>query len=185
MPMPPRWLGALLLAALAAHAAAKAEAGLPLVEMLWACHLASAILAVGLLLRARRAVTLGFLFHLAIGMPAFLLDILHNRTTTPTSVLVHVLPLAFGWLVVRWSGLPWSMVPAAWALWIAAQVVTYFAGDPALNVNLVHAPWGPLGGVLPGIWAARIVNALVAVAFLSTATFAYRRLGARAMLAPR
>ncbi len=164
-----------MLVGLGLHALVKLRAGTPLSEMLWACHVASAVLAAGFLAGERRAVAVGFLFHLGVGLPAYLLDAVHNLTTTPTSVLVHALPLGLGGPVVRRTGLPWHALPAAWALWIAAQALTWFT-DPELNINLVHAPWGPLARLVPGAWEARALNALLALAFLSTAMLGFRRL---------
>jgi len=39
------------------------------------------------------------------------------------------------------------------------EPVSYVATDPALNVNLAHAPWPPLAGVLPSLWASWVFNA--------------------------
>src|SRR3982750_1427514 len=94
-------LGCALAGSLALHAWAMGPQNLP--HMLWSCHAASAVLSVGLLLNRRLLVAAGLLFHMAVGFPAWLVEIIATRGTfgapeiTPqvlaTSTLVHVLPL--------------------------------------------------------------------------------------------
>jgi hypothetical protein len=169
----PRWLGVLVLLAVGLHALTKAGDG-KLAEMLWACHVATTLTGIGLLAGAPRVVAIGFLFHAAIGCPAYLLDLIVSRTTTPTSVLVHALPLAFGGLSVRRSGLPPRAPLIAWIAYLALQPVSYVLTDPALNINLAHAAWEPIAGLVPGIWAARLINATMALTFLVTAAAVVR-----------
>jgi hypothetical protein len=164
----PRWLGVLVLLAVGLHALTKADDG-KLAEMLWACHVATTLIGLGLLAGAPRVVAVGFLFHAAIGCPAYLLDLIVSRTTTPTSVLVHALPLAFGGLSVRRSGLPPRATLIAWGGYLALQPVSYVITDPTLNVNLAHAVWEPIAGLVPGIWTSRLINATMALTFLVTA----------------
>lgn len=164
----PRWLGVVVLLAIALHAATKAGDG-KLWEMLWACHVATTLLGLGILAGSRRVVGIGFLFHLAIGCPAFLLDVIATQTTTPTSVLVHGLPLLAGGLVVARCGLPPRAPLVAWICYLALQLVSYGLTDPALNINLAHAAWEPMARVFPGVWAARLMNAAMALTFLAAA----------------
>jgi hypothetical protein len=164
----PRWLGVLVLLAVGLHALTKADNG-KLAEMLWACHVATSVIGLGLLAGAPRVVAIGFLFHAAIGCPAYLVDLVVSRTTTPTSVLVHVLPLTFGGLSVRRSGLPPRAPLIAWLFYLALQPVSFVLTDPALNVNLAHAVWEPIAGLVPGVWTSRLINATMALTFLVTA----------------
>src|ERR1051325_8184251 len=150
------WLGVLGLGALACHPVTKLPDHLG--EMLWVCHVASLVLAIGLLARRQALVAAGLLLHLAWGAPAYLLDAIATRSTTVTSVLVHVLPVVTGLWAVRARGWPRGVALPAWiffALWIP---VSFVATVPALNVNLAHAPWPPLARVLPGVWSSWAFN---------------------------
>jgi len=137
-----RILGAVLLVALAVHALTKLSDG-TVGEMLFTCHVASVLLAVGLLTRRHLLVAVGFLFHLGVGLPTYLLDAAVTGRTTASSVLVHLLPLLAGGLEVRRRGLPRAAALWGLPLYAACALVSWFATDPALNVNLVRAPWGP------------------------------------------
>lgn len=166
-PPAPRWLGVIALVAVGLHALTRDEG--KLADMLWACHVATTAMGLGFLAGARRIVAVAFLFHVAIGCPAYLLDLIVSGTTTPTSVLVHVVPLALGGYSVRRSGLPPRSTLIAWIGWIVLQLSSYLLTDPALNINLAHAPWPPLARLVPGVWASRLLNAATALTFLVTA----------------
>ena len=152
-----RWLGALVIGALVWHAVTK----LPdhLAEMIWVCHIASLVLAIGLITGRQALVAAGLLMHLSWGAPAYLLDVMATRSTTVTSILVHVLPVVAGALAVAARGWPRGVVLPAWIFFSLWVPVSYVATDPALNVNLAHAPWPPLAGVLPSLWASWAFNA--------------------------
>src|SRR5260370_4891239 len=72
-----RWAAALWLA-LALHAwSLAADGGRPgLWHLLWSCHVATFLLGVGLAVRSRLLVAAGFLFHLGIGLPAWLVQVI-------------------------------------------------------------------------------------------------------------
>ncbi len=157
-----------LLAALVLHAATKGQERLP--ELLWLCHVASALMAVGLLASVRWLVALGFLIHVGMGMPAFLVDVVFGQERpSPTSWLVHLLPLVAGVVALRHTGLPPRTWVAAWGTVLAMLVVSILLTPPALNINLVHEAWGPTKAVLPGIWPVRIFHALEALVLLFAA----------------
>jgi len=135
---------ALVLGVVALHAAQKLEHGL-LGEMLWACHVASFLIGVGLLTGRTWLVAVGTLFHLAVGAPAYLLDVIVHRTTTFTSVLVHAVPPVAGLVFLR-NRAPWPRwTPiAAASLYIVLIPISRWLTEPALNVNLAFTPWPPL-----------------------------------------
>jgi hypothetical protein len=150
-----RALGILVLALLAVHAVELDS----LQELLYACHVATILIGVGLLAGSRALVGAGFLFHLAVGFPSWLLDAL-ARSTTISSVAVHVAPLAAGAWGVKRLGLPRRAPLLSFAMFAACCVVSFVATDPALNVNVVHAPWPPLARLgREGTW---LVNGALA-----------------------
>jgi hypothetical protein len=149
---------ALVLGVLALHAAHKLEHGL-FAEMLWACHVASLVVGVGLLTHQTWLIAVGTLFHLAVGAPAYVLDVIVLRTTTFTSVLVHTLPPVAGlWALRHEATWPrWTPIAAA-ALYLVLIPISRWLTDPALNVNLAFTPWPPLANLSPSPWLAWLAN---------------------------
>ena len=176
-PIPSRVLGVALLGAFALHAASKDAAHLQ--EMLWLCHVATVLMALGLLAGWHRVVAAGFLLHVGFGTASWVLDILAHHDTTASSVLVHLLPLAVGAIEVRRKGWPSGVVLPAWLFYSAWVVLCRWVTDPALNVNLSHAAWGPLARVMGGVWISWAFNAAAMLAGFSIANVALRRLTAR------
>ena len=171
----PRWIGLLLLGVLVLHAVvAKLPYGL-LPEMLFACHISTAVLAIGLLARVPELVVFGFSFHIGAGFWGYLFDLVEMRTTTWTSVLVHILPIVVGLREVRRSGLP------RWAPWVSfaflafSVVLAYFATPPSLNVNLAHRPWGPVARIMPGLWSTWAMNLTFGAFLIITSLWMVRK----------
>lgn len=160
-----RWLGLVVLAALALHARSKAELG-TLDELLWICHVTSTVIAFGLLTANRFIVATGFAVFAAAGVPPWLLDVITTGATTPSSVLTHLVsPLAAGWALVDSGRAPWSRwVPAAGVgLYLVTLVASRLLTGPAHNVNMVYAPWGPAAQWIPNvIWSALANTAILA-----------------------
>lgn len=180
--MTPRWVGFLILAVLVAHAVfTKWPFGL-LPEMLYACHIATAILAVGVLFQKKELVVFGFSFHLGAGMWGYFSDIAATHTTTWTSVLVHVTPLVIGFIEVRRSGLP------RWAPWVScaflvlSMVVAYYFTPPVLNVNLAHKAWAPVGAFTNALWATWLINIAFAFFLILSSDWLVRKWLARSVV---
>jgi len=166
-------LGASLLLALGLLARAKLVAGVG-PELLWACHVASALGGVGLLLRSRRLVALAFLFHVAVGAPAYALEVAASRTTTWESALLHLLTPAATWVVAR-HGLPRRTWLAAWGLYLALLPLSFLTTPPGPNVNLAHGLWSPLFGAPGAAWVSWLVNGAAVGLALYLASRALRR----------
>lgn len=147
-----------VLGACALHAAHKLQHGL-LAEMLWACHVASLAIGLGILAHQTWLVAVGTLFHAAVGAPAYLLDVIVLGTTTFSSVLIHVLPPLAGVMVLRraapWP--PWTPL-AAGSLYLVLLPISRWCTDPALNVNLAFRPWPPLAGLSAAPWPSWLAN---------------------------
>jgi hypothetical protein len=154
-----RVLGLILAGAWVLHATTKF--GGYLQELLWLCHVATALMVLGLLVGAHRVVAAGFLFHVGFGTMSWLLDILATHTTTPTSVLVHVLPLTAGAIELRRKGWPRGVVLPSWLFYTAWVLFSRWVTDPALNVNLSHQTWGPLAGMMGSVWVSGALNSAV------------------------
>jgi uncharacterized membrane protein len=154
----PRWVTILVVAVLVAHAfVAKMPHGL-LIEMLWACHVATSLMGLGILLQKKELVIFGFSFHLGAGMWGYFFDILATRATTWTSVLVHALPLAIGFFEVRRSGLPRWAPWISFAFLISMMFVALYLTPPDLNINLAHRAWAPAERLTGALWVTWLVN---------------------------
>lgn len=160
-----------ILAVLALHAAHKVSVGESLQEMLWGCHVASLLIALGLLARRPALVATGFLFQLGIGLPAYLLDAFTSMSTPPTSALAHLVPTAVGALSVRRAGLPWRTIAWAWLFFLAVQGLAYLVTDPRLNVNVAFGAWGGMAKLTPTPWSARLFNDLASLPCLAVAAW--------------
>ena len=170
------WLGWAMLAALALHAVSMGRANLT--ELLWSCHVASTCLALGILFGSRTAVAAGFLFHLAIGFPAWIVEIVVTRGTfgaatvewnlVATSTLVHLLPIAAGvaWLGFPRNPLPRPSVALAWLIQVGMILPSRLFTPPEFNVNLAHGVWPPVSGAFPRLWLFQAVFSLVCLASL-------------------
>jgi hypothetical protein len=170
-------LGLMLAGAWALHASTKH--GIQLQELLWLCHVASALMVLGLLAGAHRLVAAGFLLHAGFGTVGWLLDVLATRETTPSSVLLHLLPLVVGAIELKRRGWPRGIVLPAWLFFTAWVLMSRWVTDPALNVNLSHAAWGPLNGLTGGVWLAGAFTATSMLGGFLIANAVLRRLTAR------
>lgn len=181
MPLP-RWPGWLLLAALGLHAINLARTT-SLAELLWSCHIATLCLALGVLFRVRTAVATGWLFHLAIGLPAWLVEIVVTRGTFgaakvdtwlfTTSTLVHLLPIAVGvlWLRRGGFGISWRVMLFAWLIQAALIPLSRPFTPPELNINLAHGVWPAVMRSFPRLWVFQAAAcAVCAISVLVVAT---------------
>jgi hypothetical protein len=155
----------LVLVALLLHAWDKARLGL-LWEMLWSCHLASLVIALGILANRPRWSAAGLLFHLSTGIPGYVLDALATQSTRPTSVLVHTLPAVAGWVMARRQGLPRDSWYWAWLGLLAVMGLSYAITPPNLNINLVFRPWDFFSGYVSSALLAHLPNLVLSAASL-------------------
>jgi len=98
-------------------------------------------------MRWHRAVAIGGLFALAVGLPAFAIGVLTTYHLNPTGVIVHLGPAAAGIYTIRRHGLPPRAALYAWLGHAATFVVGYLLAPAALNVNFAAFVWPPLAGV--------------------------------------
>jgi hypothetical protein len=147
-----------LVALLLAYGVEKRRSGL-WSEMLFGCHVATAILAIGLLARAPLLVGAALVFHLGIGLPSWIVYVAARKTTRPLEVLAHVLPSAAAVPATLRSGVPSGAAVVAWGGFLVLQVISYWFTPPALNVNLAHGPSPELARIVRRPWPARAVLA--------------------------
>jgi hypothetical protein len=151
--------GGAVLISLALHAITKGPMLLP--EMLWACHVASFLIAIGILFQIPKLTAVGFLFHVALGLPGYLMDLIATGDTTFTSILVHLVPLIAGGMELWRRGFPHGTVFPCMMLYPVLVVISYWGTEPALNINLAHAPWTPIAQIFPQPWFSWVFNTMV------------------------
>jgi hypothetical protein len=122
-----------------AHAAFHVLSGHP-EHVLWACHLGTLAVAVGLMASWPGAIAVGFLW-LTVGLPMWVYDILARDAFLPTSTLTHVGGFILGLLGIRAMGFPrgtwWRAGAALLLLHLACRWITPEQG----NVNLAFSVW--------------------------------------------
>ncbi len=145
----------LLLLALLAHTYVKWRLG-TLPELLWGCNVASFCILAGLWLQSPRAVAVGFLWHVCIGDPAYLAEVIRSGHTGWSSVLVHSLPAVAGFFYLRRTGLPRGAPYLALAMFIALVPLSHYLTPTPLNINLAHQRLGFVTAWFPGNWSYRV-----------------------------
>jgi hypothetical protein len=164
-----------LLALLLAYSAEKRRSGL-WSEMLFGCHVATAILAMGLLVRAPSLIGAALVFHLGVGLPSWIIYAAARKTTRPLEVLAHVLPSVAAVPAAMRSGVPSGAALAAWAGFLGLQVLSYWITPPALNINLAHHPSPELARFVRRPWPARAIVAAMTLVTLLVAEEGLARL---------
>ncbi len=161
-------LAGVVACAFSALAWEKAQRGVA-IELLWTCHVATCVLLLGLLLGRARWIACGCLFHLSIGFPAFILQVIYIEPATLQSWLVHICTPLAGLLALRGTRLPrwvpWLTLGLQLATLGAARLLT----PPELNVNLAWGVWGKVRNWFPALWQMHVANTVVTLAVLSLA----------------
>lgn len=137
-----RALAVLAAAFYAIHAGVHLDRGEPY-DLLWGCHVATLLVAGGLLWRVPAVNAIGLLWAW-FGLPVWLLYTFTGGEFMPTAALTHAGGLAIGLYGVRLLGFPrgsaWRALGAYFALWLLTRAVT----PESANVNLafhVHPGW--------------------------------------------
>ena len=158
--------GVALLAAYALHVTVLAGRGAP-TDALWMCHVASLLVALGLLVLRPELIAVGFLWQ-ALGTPLWLLDLSQGGELLATSLGTHLGGLAAGLFGVRRLGVPrgtwWRALFGLAGLLLLSRLVT----PPAANVNLAFAVWPGWERLFPshGAYLA-LLGAVAAATFVS------------------
>lgn len=170
----PRWAGVVVVLAYLAHVWTKIQLHL-LVELLAACHVATLLVAAGVLLRSRWIAGAGLLFTLVLGLPFWLLDAVVRHQTTWTSAVVHLTAPAIALMALRPVAWPRASLLLAWGLMPALAVLCRFTTPPDLNVNLAFHAWADMGNFFPSFGVYWLCNFVGMGVILITADLALRR----------
>jgi hypothetical protein len=143
-------------------------------NLLWPCHIASLAIAVGLVFDLPRLIAAGTLFLIGMGIPAYLFDLVANGDTTRTSLLLHTIPMGSGVWALWGRPLPSRILFQSWLFYPGTLLAAYLFADPALNVMLVYAPYGPTASLFPALWMSWAAFGVLSFAFLAVGSFALR-----------
>jgi hypothetical protein len=132
-----KWLGLIACGFYAVHAGYQLFFGQP-ENLLWICHLAPAVIGVGLLVDSPTTVTVGVLW-LVPGIPLWLYDLYSGGESSPTSLFTHVGGLVVGVVALRSLGVPeqvwWKALLAA----AGVQQLCRWVTPREANINLAYA----------------------------------------------
>lgn len=166
------FLALAVLAAMAVHTYFKWKWG-TLPELLWACNVASFVIIAGLWFRQPLMVGTGFLWHVGVGEPGYILGVVQTGHTTWISVAVHSLPTLAAFLSLRRSGLPRPAPYLAFLLFAALVPISYFLTPAGLNVNMTHQRLWILQQRFPGNWDYRLVFSAIMLSILLLADWGF------------
>jgi hypothetical protein len=173
----PRWSALLLIAALVAHTIVSKLPGGRLWDMLFGCHVATAILIAGILARNAAAAAVGLTFHLGVGLWTCVIDAWSRGGTSPTSVAVHILPIVIGAWAVAGTRPPWWTPLGSWGMFVALLPISYLLTPPHLNVNVAHGAHPAVRSIYPDtLLAGWALTAAVTLPPLVLAHLAIRRM---------
>jgi hypothetical protein len=168
-----RAAGAALVALMAAHVVLRPEHGWVL---LWGCDASTVAIAIGLLFGAYRLFAAGALFHLSIGVPAFIIGLATTYIPTVTGVGVHTLPPIIGGIVIARRGLPGRPAIAAVAGYIGLIGVSRLIAPVAENINFSRAVFPPVARAFPSLLLFWLVHVTAAAIVLLSMQALLRRL---------
>ena len=160
-----RGLAALAVAFYLIHALVHLRRGEPY-DLLWGCHIATVLVAAGLLWRNATLNAIGLLWG-CFGLPIWLLYTFTGGEFMPTATLTHVGGLLIGIYGVRLLGLPrgstWKAVAAYFGLWLLTRAAT----PEGANINLafhVHPGWEDRFATYPIYFATLLAGGTLAFA---------------------
>ncbi|WP_426100253.1 hypothetical protein [Massilia sp. TSP1-1-2] len=155
----------------------KTQAGLA-AELLWLSHVTSAVLAIGLLVDVPLMIAAGFLFHLAVALPAYLFYLGTGGETSLMSFLLHALSPLFGAMACRAAPLPRRALMLTYAIYAVVIGSTLAFTPAAMNVNSAFKHWASLN--VPGTLPLLAANAVQMLLQTGAAFLVWNRLSRKA-----
>jgi hypothetical protein len=144
--------------------------------LLWGCDLAVAAMGLGLATGSHLPVSVGFVFHMSVGLPVFIVGLFTTHDPNLTSVAIHILPPIAGGRSVARRGLSRRTGLIGWVGFVVALVAGFVAAPPELNVNLMRTMWPPVAATFPSMAAYRIAFVAMILLLLVVGELALRRL---------
>lgn len=139
--------------------------------LLWGCDASTTAIAIGLLFGAYRLFAAGALFHISVGVPAFIVGLATTYVPTITGIGVHTLPPLIGGLVIARRGLPaWTALAAA-AGYVGLVSASYLVAPATENINYARAVFPPLARAFPSLllfWLVHLTAVAIALLLMQT-----------------
>ncbi len=159
-----KWLGMIALAGTAIHYGYHLYHHRPW-DLLWACHVAAALIGLGCLFEWPACVGIGVLW-LIVGVPLWILDIASRGDWTPTSFFTHIVGLVVGLIYIGARGMPagawWQAVLAL----IVLQQLCRWVTPASENVNVAFAVYKGWERWFPSyLWYWLLLTVLFALVF--------------------
>jgi hypothetical protein len=139
-------------------------------DALWMCNLANLILGVGLLVNSAKMIWIATL-ALILGAPLWFWDAILGAHVHPHSFFTHVVSAGLGVWVLRDKPRFQHAWLATLGLGVALQVVTHFVTPAAMNVNVSHAPFHAVAGIVPSFAVYSVINTV----FMGVCLYAIQR----------
>jgi hypothetical protein len=169
-----RALAVLVFLAMAIHTYYKWKWG-TLPELLWGCNVASFIIIFGLWFRLPTVVGTGFLWHISVGEPGYVLGVLQTGHTTWISVAVHSVPTVAAFLSLRRSGLSRLCPYFAFLLFVLLVPISHYLTPPRFNINMTHQRLWILQQHFQGNWDYRFAFSAIMLSIMLVADFLFSR----------
>ncbi len=172
-----RITGTILLALYLVLVFQKTQTGLS-AELLWLSHVTSLVLALGLLIEVPLMIGAGFLFHLAVALPAYVFYLSGGGETSVMSFLLHVLSPLFGAMAYWRARIPVRSLMLTFGIYVVVIGSTLAFTPAGMNVNSAFTHWA--SAPVPGLLPLTAINALQMLVQTSTAFFLWNLLARRA-----
>jgi hypothetical protein len=153
--------------------------------LLWGCDASTVAIAIGLMFGTYRLFAAGALFHLSIGVPAFIIGLATTYVPTVTGVGVHTLPPLVGAVVIARRGLRGRPALSAAAGYAGLMIASYLFAPVELNINFCRAVFPPLARFFPSLLLFWLVHLTAAAIVLLSMQALLRRLVRAFSSAPR
>jgi hypothetical protein len=154
-----RSLGLLPLILFVARFVAYQQLGQPS-GVLWMCHLANLILAIGLIFAHPLIIRMSVLL-LIFGIPPWIIDMFVIKIVTPVSIASHLGGTVVGLLAIaKVRARSWSWLPALISF-IVVQVISRFVTPPELNINTAHRVYDIWKDSVSNYWLYWIISTAV------------------------
>lgn len=169
-----RFLAIFVLLAMLIHTYFKWKWG-TLPELLWGCNVASFIIIVGLWFDFPILVGTGFVWHISVGEPGYILDVIQTGRTTWVSVLVHSLPTIAALFSLRRSGLSRLCPYLAFILFVVLVPISHYLTPSRFNINMTHQRLWILQKHFQGNWDYRLVFSMIMLSIMLGFDFVFSR----------
>ena len=136
-------------------------------DLWWAWYVAIAVMTASALAGWARVFAGALLLHLAVGAPAYALQVAVTGQAEAAAVVVHLLPAMLGVLAIRHRAWPRGALPMALGLYLMCRGAAWGWTDPTHNVNLAHHVWHPMRRMLANTPLAQL-GEVVAIGVLLT-----------------